>query len=119
MSKKTIKILSAVLMSMILVFSISNMVFATLTPGQMTGSTSISTTKLQSVGNGIIGVLKVVGVILSVIVMMILGFKYMMGSAEDKADYKKSMIPYLVGAVCIFIAPFIAGAIYEFASGIK
>ena len=38
----------------------------------------------------------------------------MMGSAEEKAEYKKVMIPYLIGAVLIFAAPYIAGAIYTF-----
>lgn len=33
---------------------------------------------------------------------MILGIKYMLGSTEQKATYKKSMLPYLVGAVLLF-----------------
>ena len=37
-----------------------------------------------------------------------------MGSAEEKAEYKKVMIPYLIGAVLIFAAPYIADAIYNF-----
>ena len=36
----------------------------------------------------------------------------MMGSAEEKAEYKKTMIPYLVGAVLIFLAPTIANTVY-------
>ncbi len=113
MSKKTIKIISAILMSMILIFSVSNMVFADLNPATLTGS-NVSSGEAEAFGNKIIGILKVIGSIAAVIILMVLGFKYMMGSAEDKADYKKSMIPYLIGAVCIFLAPMIAGAIYNF-----
>jgi len=35
---------------------------------------------------------------------MILGLKYMLGSTEERASYKKSMIPYIVGAVLLFAA---------------
>ena len=36
----------------------------------------------------------------------------MVGSAEEKAEYKKTMIPYLVGAICIFAASTIANVVY-------
>ena len=49
---------------------------------------------------------------------MVLGIKYMMGSAEEKAEYKKTMIPYVVGAILIFAATTIANAVFNFASGI-
>lgn len=113
MNKKSIKIISAILMAMILIFSISSMVFA-IDPSTLTGDTSVSSTQISQFGNQIIGILKIVGSVVAVVMLMVLGFKYMMGSAEDKADYKKSMIPYLVGAVLIFLAPMIAGAVYDF-----
>ena len=46
------------------------------------------------------------------IILVVLGIKYMMGSAEEKAEYKKTMIPYVVGAILIFLAPMIANMIY-------
>ncbi len=45
--------------------------------------------------------IQTIGVILSVIVIGLLGIKYMTGSVEERADYKKSMIPFLVGTVLI------------------
>lgn len=45
--------------------------------------------------------IQTIGVILSVIVIGLLGIKYMTGSVEEKADYKKSMIPFLIGTVLI------------------
>lgn len=45
--------------------------------------------------------IQTIGVILSVIVIGLLGIKYMTGSVEEKADYKKSMIPFLVGTVML------------------
>ena len=43
----------------------------------------------------------------------------MMGSVEEKADYKKSMIPYLVGAILIFAASALAQVVYQFVTGIS
>lgn len=45
--------------------------------------------------------IQTIGVILSVIVIGLLGIKYMTGSVEERADYKKSMIPFLVGTVML------------------
>ena len=42
----------------------------------------------------------------------------MMGSASEKAEYKKTMIPYVVGAVILFGASAIAGAVVDLAGGI-
>ena len=49
---------------------------------------------------------------------MVLGVRYMMGSAEEKAEYKKVMIPYLIGAVLLFAAVNLAGWIAGFAGTI-
>ena len=50
----------------------------------------------------IVSVIRVIGVIVTVIVLLVMGIKYMAGSASEKAEYKKTMIPYLVGAVVFF-----------------
>ena len=51
--------------------------------------------------------------VIAVIVLLILGIKYMIGSASEKAEYKKTMIPYLVGAVLVFGAGAIAQVIVQ------
>ena len=43
-----------------------------------------------------------IGILLSVIIPAVVGVKYMIGSVEEKAEYKKDMIPYLVGAFMLF-----------------
>lgn len=73
-------------------------------------------TSMGTMGNKILTLITNVGMILSVIVVAILGVKYMMGSTEEKAEYKKAMMPYLVGAVLVFSASFIGKMIYGFAS---
>ena len=77
------------------------------------------TNAFDDFGNTVIGALKAIGTIISVAILIVIGIKYMMGSAEEKAEYKKTMIPYLIGAIIIFAAPYIAGAIYSFADTAK
>jgi len=112
MSKKTLRIITiiATIVAMIGIFSIS---FATQNPGDLKPD---DVTQFDTIGKKIIGGLKAIGTIIAVAILIVLGIKYMMGSAEEKAEYKKTMIPYLIGAILIFAAPYIAGVIYKFAN---
>lgn len=69
-------------------------------PGSTTDVSGAS--RLLDIGNTVVGFLRTVGSIVSVAVLAILGIKYMMGSVEDKAEYKQTMKPYLIGAVLVF-----------------
>ena len=114
--KKMTKIASIALVVLMLAM-VSTVVFA-VDPGTLTATTPGNAKDLTNFGQTIIGILQIVGSILCVIILMIIGIKYIMGSAEEKAEYKKTMIPYVIGAVLLFAAPFIAGLVYNFASGI-
>lgn len=117
MNKKLTKVLATILMIAMIV-SVAATCFA-IEPGSITGDTDIKgSPEIANVGKTIVGILQTVGIILSVIVLIILGIKYMMGSAEEKADYKKSMIPYLVGAILIFAASSLAQVVFQFVTGI-
>lgn len=83
--------------------------------GVQINPTTPGDTTYQTVGNKVIGIIKVVGIIISVACLMILGIKYMMGSAEEKAEYKKTFIPYIIGAVLLFAASALANSIYQLA----
>lgn len=112
--KKLVKFLPIIIMVVCIlsIFSpiISN-VNAVTNPSSLTGD---NTTAFDGYGKKIIGMVQAIGSIVSVLVLVILGIKYMMGSAEEKADYKKTLIPYLVGAVLVFAASNIAGLFYNF-----
>ena len=71
--------------------------------------------ELTGVGEKVIGIVTMLGSILAVLVLVILGIKYMMGSTDEKAEYKKSMLPYVIGAVLVFAASSIASVIYNLA----
>lgn len=82
--------------------------------GDMTGSTT-GTEEISTVGNKIVQIISTIGSILSVIVIIVLGIKYMMGSVEEKATYKRTLLPFLIGAAFIFAASTIASIVYNVA----
>lgn len=119
MSKKTMKILTTIATILLIVSMGASIVCAATDIGGVSiDPTTDNTGDITKVGNKIMGILQVVGVLIAVIILMVLGIKYMMGSAEEKAEYKKTMIPYIVGAILIFAAATIANAIYNFVSKI-
>lgn len=61
----------------------------------------------------IITTITIVGTVIFVIVVMVLGIKYMLGSVEQKAEYKKDMIPILIGAMLLFGSSWIVQLIYN------
>lgn len=123
--KKAIKIVNILLVAMMIVMTFSTVVMATSgkpTPdsiiGEMDKATGGTDTGIATIGGNIVNMLTTAGIVIAVIVLLILGIKYMMGSASEKAEYKKTMIPYLVGAVLVFGASAIAKAIANVASSV-
>lgn len=120
--KKMSKILSILLILIILV-SVGTSVFAAVTgatdPSTLQGQSVSGTEKINNIGNQIITILTVAGASISVVVLIVLGLKYMMGSAEEKAEYKKTMMPYIIGAALVFAASAIAGILYGFLSNVS
>ena len=69
--------------------------------------------EIVNLGNVAVNVIKTTGSILSVIILIVLGIKYMLGSLEEKAQYKKTLVPYLIGAFVLFAGSNLAGIIYN------
>ena len=120
MSVKTMKILTTIATILLIISMGTTIVYGTeFTPKNLTSIETNAVDSVKDLGGKIMGVIQVAGVVVAVIIIMILGIKYMMGSAEEKADYKKTMIPYLVGAILIFAGSTIANVVYEFANGLN
>ena len=107
MSKKMSKTLITILCFAMIV-SLSASVWATIGGIDVSPDTSGGgTDTAQDIGKRVLGVIQVVGILISVGVLMVLGIKYMMGSAEEKAEYKKTFIPYIIGAIIL-----VAGVVF-------
>lgn len=61
----------------------------------------------------VINAISISGVVISVITLTILGIKYMIGSVEERAEYKTSMMPYLIGCTLLLSGSAIIGIIYN------
>lgn len=72
-------------------------------------------TKFSNMVGVVLGVAQVIGSLISVIWLIILGVKYMMGSVEERADYKKTLIPYILGALMIFGISNLLNMVYNIA----
>lgn len=68
--------------------------------------------KVEEKVGKILGIINVVGVIVSVVTLMVIGIKYMVGSLEEKAEYKKTMIYYLLGAALLFTVTTLPNILY-------
>lgn len=77
------------------------------------GSNADSPT-LVGKANNLLGLIQVVGIVISVVMIMAIGIKYMLGSVEEKAEYKSTLVPYLIGAFILFTGTTLPNIIYQF-----
>ena len=73
---------------------------------EVTGATSF-----LNMSNKLIGIVQMIGSIVSVAALILIGIKYILGSVEEKAEYKKTLKPYLIGAVMVFAITNLLGII--------
>lgn len=66
--------------------------------------------------NNFISVIQVIASITSVAVLIVLGVKYMISGIEERAEYKKTMMPYIIGACMVFGISAITGILYQIAT---
>lgn len=67
----------------------------------------------------LVDVIRIIGIVVTVITLLVLGIKYMTGTISEKAEYKKSMIPYLIGVVIFFGLSQILAAIAQMVGSIE
>lgn len=108
---KKIKIVSIILAILFIIFCVFQSVYAYEIP---TGK-PVNNSDAEDFGGKIITVASVIGSFLSIIVLIVIGIKYMIGGTEEKASYKKSLLPYVIGCIIVFAASTLAGVIYNFA----
>ena len=81
------------------------------------GSQTESTQARQKAGK-ILYIIRTVGSVLSVVILIGIGIKYMYGSVESKAQYKETLWPWLIGAAIVFAGTWLPQVIYDFSIGI-
>lgn len=109
MKAKTVKIISAILIAL-MVIALGTVVFAA-TTGDFTDPSTIvpkddtgTAGTMQDIAGNILSIVQVVGVAVAVIMLIVLAIKYISAAPNDKADIKSHAVVYVIGAVCLFAA---------------
>ena len=68
---------------------------------------------MYTFGGSIAGIIQIVGTAVSIGTMIIIGIRYVISSADEKAEYKERMFPYFIGAVLLFGASTIVNIAYN------
>lgn len=112
--KKTMKVLTILLVTIMLI-SVSFCVFADeIDPSSLTATYGDSSGLTNKAGQ-IMGMIRNVSIVAAVIIIMVLGVKFMLGSVEEKAEYKKSFMPLIIGIILVVSATTIASFIFNMA----
>lgn len=116
--KNRIIIFLKVFLIFVMVFGFINSVQATEVIGAMDGlhNTTYTNEKLKPIINTVIGFIQITGTGISVIMVTVLGIKYMLAAPSDKADVKKQIAPLLIGAVLLFASVNIIQIIADFSA---
>ena len=111
---KTLKIVMTIVMSIFVLATCSQAVFAA--EDYINGITVVepsNVSDLQSIAGKVLGLIQVASAVLAVVLIAVFGFKFIMGSANEKADYQKSFVPLIVGVVVVFAATSIAKLLFS------
>lgn len=91
---------------------------ATMVSGVMANDISIGSVTMPSGSKkaveNILGLIQWIGYAIAVGMLIYIGIKYVMSAANEKADLKKGLINYLIGAIIIFAASTVVGWVKSF-----
>lgn len=111
--KKTKKIFLIVIITFLLV-NIFNVVFAInpndYKPASVTNDNAVDLVEKVRV---VLGAIRNISVVVSVIVLMIIGLKYIFGSVEEKANYKATLGYYVIGCILAVSGTTLVSFIYD------
>lgn len=103
MNKKLIITINIVMLVVLIIFSLSNSVFAINPTEIIPDKVQISgTDTLYTLGNALVGIIQFVAVGVSVVATLVLAIKYMYSAPDEKAEIKKKLIPYIIGGFLVF-----------------
>lgn len=114
--EKIFKIFSIAIIVLLIAMQLS-VVFAAdelLDPGKVIGAETNASNSSQKFLNSVLGIVQIVAVSVAVIMLIILGIKYISAAPGEKADIKQGAMIYVVGAILMFGATAIIQVIKGF-----
>lgn len=67
---------------------------------------------INTIGQGILGAIQAVGYLVAFGILLIYGIKWLLATANEKADLKKGFVNYVIGAILVAGATTIAGWVF-------
>lgn len=123
MNRKVMKVLSIVLVAMMAIMMLSQTAFATdETKDYLDPNFNFKSNDQQTAGifgsfiATIINIAQVVGMGVAIIMLVVMAIKYISAAPSEKAELKKSMVIYVVGALVLFAATAILQILKNFAT---
>ena len=104
MNYKTVTKIITILLIIATILGAVSMVFADSIEIPGGTNTGVSGTGLDTTAKNIIGIVQFICYAAAVILLVILGVKWIAAAPEAKADIKKSAVIYVIGAVMVFAA---------------
>ncbi|MGN1384477.1 MAG: pilin [Clostridia bacterium] len=116
MKNKTLKIMAIVILTIISTLLITSNVLANGLDTEITPQASNAATNVTKVAGQVLNIIQIVGVAVATIMLTVLGIRYVSLSPNEKAEYKKGLTIYVIGAVLLFGASILIGVIKNFVS---
>ena len=116
MKNKTLKIMTIVILTIISLLLITSNVLAAGLNAVITPQASNAATNVTNIAGQVLNIVQIVGVAVATIMLTILGIRYVSLSPNEKAEYKKGLTIYVIGAVLLFGASMLIGVIRNFIS---
>lgn len=99
LNKKSMKVISIVILAIVLLMSIGSTVFGVTIPG----ATDPKVDSINGTVQTVFGIIRWGGIIIAVIMAMFIGIKYITSSPDGKAEVKKTAM-YYVGGIILLLA---------------
>lgn len=113
MTKYITKAIAIVLVVM-LVLAVAAPVFAVDPKGFTIDTEGTGAQKVKDVSGSLIGIIQIAGTAIAIIMLVVLGIKYVIAAPNEKAEIKKSALIYVIAAIFLFAAVNILAVIQDF-----
>jgi len=117
MKKISYKKILLIVLLMVIIVSISTVSFASLV--QITPIIGVGGVQIQGIASIIIGIIQVIAMAVAAVILVVLAIKYMTAAPGEKAEVKKGMTIYVIGALILFAGSGILGLIQSFGNDVN
>lgn len=114
------KVISSILLVLVIIFMLSNVVFADkITDSMKDWDKGSEDSFLTNIGSNLYGIILIVGSAVAIGMIAIMAIKFMTSGAEEKAQVKKNLIGFTIGAIILLCATTILGILQSMGQSIN